>query len=506
VTISDVLSAAATEWGSRTAVIYHDRQVSFRELDILATRCAQGLTELGVGLGDRVLLSAPNSDGFTVAYHGIMRAGASAVTVNPLLKGPEFAYIIGDCRPKAAILLTQLAEPVLEGARLAEWPMAVVSMAGPLEGAEALETMLARDASNFVPPRVPDDACAAVLYTSGTTGRPKGAMLSHHNIVFDARAAAGFFQFLPDDRLLVVLPMFHAYGGTVGIVVPAVIGATTVPLERFTPKLVFDAIAKHRVTLCPAVPSMYSALLRAADAESVQADVSSVRFFISGGSAMPPALQRAFEQRFGVEICEGDGPTECGPVTCANVPHRKRKIGTVGLAVPGIEIRAVDDQSREVPSGQIGELVVRGENVFMGYLNQSEATAEAMRGGWFHTGDLGFIDEEGYITIVDRKRDLVIVGGLNVYPREVEDVLVEHPGVAEVAVIGIPDDLRGERVKAFVAPREGWVADERELLRHCRGRLANYKVPKTIEFRDELPKSQTGKVLRRQLREETSSL
>lgn len=498
-TVCDVLRNTATRVPGRTAVIFRDRHLTYAQLSGAVHRLAGGLSTLGIGHGDRVALMAPNCDAFAICYHGIMRAGASVVPINPMFKAPEIAFILKDSEAKAALVHAALAPTLREAADLAAVEPALLSIGGEVEDALAMEAILDVDHEAFDPPAVAPGDIAAVLYTSGTTGRPKGAMLSHDNLVFDARASVDHFGFSPDDRILVVLPMFHAFAATVGLVIPACIGASIVALERFTPQGVFDAISDHAVTIFPGVPTMFAALLKAADA--LQWDFASLRACVSGGAPMPPALMEQFEAKFGVPVCEGDGPTECSPITSVNVLHKPRKPGTVGLPLPGVEVRAVDDHDEPVPCGEIGELVVRGRNVMVGYLNQPEATAEALRGGWFHTGDLGTVDEDGYVAILDRKKDMIIVGGLNVYPREVEDVLYEHPAIQAAAVIGVLAPLRGERVKAVIVRRPGHELSESDVLAHCRGRLANYKLPKLIEFAESLPLSPTGKVLRRELRD-----
>jgi len=498
-TITDALNKTAAADPGRVALIFHDKQLNYGQLAGAAARLAGGLRGLGVRPGDRVALMCPNSDAFAVAYFGIMRAGATVVPINSLFKAEEIAFMLSDSEAKAALVFAPFAPAFVPAVEKAGHDITILSIGGEVEGAQPMEALLASDQPDQELPTSGDDAIAAILYTSGTTGRPKGAMLSHRNIVFDAMAAVEHFRFLPEDRVLVVLPMFHAFAATVGLVIPVCIGASIVALERFTPQAVISAIATHSVTIFPCVPAMLGALLKAADA--VEVDFSSLRLCASGGAPLPVAVMEAFEERFGVIVLEGDGPTECGPITSVNVPHKPRKPGTVGLPLPGVEIRAVDDDDEPVPTGEVGELVVRGENVMVGYLNQPEATTEAMRGGWFHTGDLGTIDEDGYISIVDRKKDMIIVGGLNVYPREIDEVLHRHPAVEVAAAIGVHDELRGERVKAFVVLREDQSATETELLSHCRERLANYKLPKTIEFVESLPMSLTGKVLRRELRD-----
>ena len=341
---------------------------------------------------------------------------------------------------------------------------------------------------------------AVFIYTSGTTGRPKGAVLSHNNLLANCRQIQGVLKYSAEDNLLCVLPLFHAFAGTVCQHAALFRGAKFTLLEQFHPARVIETIEQRGITIFPGVPAMFAALLQFA-ADRPEA-FRNVRLCVSGGAPMPVAIMEQFEKTFHTIIIEGDGPTECSPVTSVNPPDGVRKPGTIGLPLPGVEMKIFDDNDRELPVGEIGEIVVRGENVMLGYHNQPEATAEAMRNGWYHTGDLGKVDEDGYFTIVDRKKDMLIVGGLNVYPREVEEVLYTHPAVADAAVVGAHDALRGDQVVAVVVLKPGASATAQELREHCRKYLANYKVPRRVEFRQELPRSSTGKILKRLLRKE----
>jgi long-chain acyl-CoA synthetase len=341
---------------------------------------------------------------------------------------------------------------------------------------------------------------AVCIYTSGTTGRPKGALLSHHNLTVNCQQVSRALHFDASDNFLCVLPLFHSFAGTVCQNTALYAGARSTLLEQFHPARVLEAIEKHRATIFAGVPAMFGALLQFPTDRPY--DFSSVRLCVSGGAPMPVAIMQAFERKFDTIIIEGDGPTECSPVTCVNPIEGVRKPGSVGLPIPGVEMQIFDDNDNPLPVGEVGEIVVRGENVMLGYLNQPEATAEAMRSGWYHTGDLGRVDEDGYFYIVDRKKDMLIVGGLNVYPREVEEVLYTHPAIADAAVIGAPDPLRGEEVVAVVVLKPDAKAGDRELIAYCRERLANFKVPRRVVFRDALPRGGTGKVLKRLLRKE----
>jgi long-chain acyl-CoA synthetase len=338
---------------------------------------------------------------------------------------------------------------------------------------------------------------AVCLYTSGTTGRPKGALLSHRNLVANLESFRAVLHVTQDDVFLAALPLFHAYGGTVLFLEPLSVGATIVLEPRFVPETILRAMVEQRVTFFAGVPSMY-AVLAAMPRSAV--DLSALRLCVSGGAPLSVEVAEAFEARYGLPIYEGYGPTECAPVLTVNPPLGKRKLGSVGPPIPQVELRVVDEHGTLLPVGEIGEIVARGPNVMQGYLNRPAATAEVLRDGWYHTGDLGRVDEDGYYYIVDRKTDLILVGGLNVYPREVELVLGNHPAVAEVAVIGIPDPVRGEVPKAFVIPRDEQQIAVQDLLQWCRQRLANYKVPRSIVVVPDLPRTVTGKILKAEIR------
>lgn len=501
-TVPEAIAQTAQLFPHRKAVIFGDREHTYLDLDASVTRVAKGLVSIGIKPGDRVAIMALNSDAYVFAYAGIMRAGASVVPVNPVLKPDEVAYMLRDSEAKAVIALEAL-KPVVEAAaaRLAHAPFVVTVGGGGEPG--SLESWLSADATDGALPPVSAQDVAAILYTSGTTGRPKGAMLTHGNLVANATACRQAIRFTEDDIIMTVLPMFHSYAATVGVVLPLLTGACIVVVERFAPLEVPGVFQRRKCTVLPCVPAMCVALLRARPHIPDDA-LDSLRLCVSGGAPFPVELMQRFEQAFGVTVIEGDGPTECGPVTSVNPVEGERKPGSIGLPIPTVEMKIVNDDDEELPDGEIGEICVRGPSVMAGYLNQPEATAEAMRGGWFHTGDLGYRDEDGYYYIVDRKKDMLIVGGLNVYPREVEEVLHTHPAVLEAAVIGVPDEIRGERVRAVVVLREGAQAQGPDLIRHCRERLANFKVPKDVVFVDELPKTLTGKVLKRELRDSHS--
>ncbi len=486
-----MLASSAGRVPDRPAFVFRDRRVTYAELYAQVGRLGALLAGNGVRRGQRVAVMLPNVPEFAVAYFGVQAAGATVVPLNPLLKVEELAYILADAAA-AGLVCLQASEPLLRAAREAAARRApLLVLDAPDLGGEVAR----RSAEPEAPGRGDVAAC---LYTSGTTGRPKGAMLTHANLLANLRSFQQVLRATEDEVFLAVLPFFHAYGATALLLEPLSIGATIVPEPRFVPDAILRAIPQHRVTVFMGVPSMFAVL---ADTPLPGGPAPAWRFCISGGAPLPPAVLEAFEARHGVPIYEGYGPTECSPVLTVNPPGGLRKVGSVGPAIPDVEIRILDAAGQRLPAGEVGEIAARGPNVMLGYLDKPAETAEVIRDGWYHTGDLGRMDEDGYVYIVDRKTDLILVGGLNVYPREVELVLERHPAVAEAAVFGARDALRGEAVTALVIPRNGVAVNPGELLQWCRQRLANYKVPRTIRLVEELPRTVTGKVLKSVLRE-----
>jgi len=502
--LSDSVVRHAETAPERPAILFHDQAITYADLAARVNRLAHALRGRGLTRGQRVALLLGNVPEMTIGYYAAVAAGGVCVPANPLLKGAELAHIWGDSDVRFVVTVPPLVPVAREALAQLGGGRTLISIGSRSDVPADLATfdeLLAE--GRETPPEplgIEETEPAVCLYTSGTTGRPKGALLSHRNLVTNCRQVAAALQLTTDDNLLTFLPLFHSFGGTVCQNTALFAGARFTLVEQFHPLRILDVIEKARPTIFPAVPAIYAALLQI-PAER-KPDLSSLRACFSGGAPMPLAVMEAFEKRFGAPILEGDGPTECSPVTSVNPLGGVRKCGTIGLPVEGVEMRIVDDQDRELPDGEVGEIVVRGDNVMLGYHNQPEATAEAMKGGWYHTGDLGTRDGDGYFSIVDRKKDMLIVGGLNVYPREVEEVLYTHPAVADAAVIGAPDELRGEVPLAVVAFKPGQSATAGELTTYCRERLANFKVPRKVIFRESLPRSGSGKVLKRLLRKE----
>lgn len=500
----DIISKGASEYPDRTALIFRDNGITYGQLASQVNRVASALQARGIGPGDRVAVLLPNCPQFTIFYFGITALGAVCVPANPLLKPQELIYMWGDSDVKAAITATPFLPNVLEAKDSLPTLKLIVGIGSREETPAGVMTFeeLISERTDTTPDlaAVDEHKPAVTIYTSGTTGRPKGALLSHRNLLANCHQIREALHFDERDNFLCVLPLFHSFAGTVCQNASLFCGSRTTLLELFQPARVLETVERHRVTIFAGVPAMFGALLQfPTDREY---DFASVRLCVSGGAPMPVALMQAFEQKFHTIIIEGDGPTECSPVTSVNPPEGIRKPGSVGLPLNGVEIKIFDDNDREMPVDEVGEIVVRGENVMLGYHNLPEATQEAMRNGWYHTGDLGKIDSDGYVYIVDRKKDMLLVGGFNVYPREVEEILYQHPAIASAAVIGTPDSLRGDEVTAVIVVKPGAEVADRDIIHFCRERLANFKVPRKVIRRDALPLGGTGKVVKRLLRKE----
>ena len=423
----------------------------------------------------------PNVPYFPVVYYGILRAGGVVVPMNVLLKEREVRFYLEDPGAKLVFAWHDFAEAAEPGAAEAGAECLLVK---PGEFEQLLAVERARPARSRT--RAGDDT-AVILYTSGTTGKPKGAELTHGNLRRNCGTVAGTLAELsPDDVLLGALPLFHSFGQTCTMNASVANGSTVTMLPRFDPAKALEIIARDRVTIFQGVPTMYNAMLHCETADD--ADCSTLRLCMSGGAAMPAELMRAFEEKFGCIILEGYGLSETSPVASFNHPDKERKPGSIGTPIEGVEMKLVDDDGNDVPQGEIGEIVIRGHNIMKGYWDRPEATAEAITDdGWFHSGDMGKVDEDGYFFIVDRKKELIIRGGYNVYPREVEEVLYEHPAVQEAAVVGVPDDALGEEVGAAVVLCQGAEADADELKAYVKEQVAAYKYPRKLWFLDELP-------------------
>ena len=473
------------------AVRVDNAAMTYRALDEASARVAGLLHERGLRPGDRVGIMMPNVAEVPVVYYGVLRAGGVVVPMNPLLKAREVAYYLGDSGAGLLFAWHTFADQASLGAEQAEAAVIVVDAAG------FPELLASATPDDEVVPRENEDT-AVILYPSGTTGHPKGAELTHGNLISNTGVSrADIVQAGPDDVIFGGLPLFHVFGQTVALNVAVAAGACLTLLPRFDAEHALRIIADHGVTVFEAVPTMYVALLHAP--ERANYDTSALRMCISGGAALPVEVLRGFEEAFGVPVLEGYGLSETSPVASFNHPGRERKAGSIGTPIRDVQLRVVDDQDHEVPPGEVGEIVIRGPNVMKGYWQRPEATAEAIRDGWFHTGDIARADDDGYFYIVDRKKDLIIRGGYNVYPREIEEVLYEHPAVAEAAVIGLPHPALGEEVAAAVALKPGAAVTAAELRDYAKSQVAAYKYPRHVWIMDALPKTATGKIMKRDI-------
>jgi long-chain acyl-CoA synthetase len=473
------------------AIKQGDTILSYAALDGAASRLATLLAGRGVNRGDRVALIMPNVAYFPIAYYAILRLGAVVVPMNPLLKAGEIAFAWSDSGAKVAVVFPLFAEEAQKAAGTTGTDV-IVTVPQEFE-----RTLTGTEPTDAVVPVDPSDT-AVILYTSGTTGQPKGAELSHANLRSNALTTIEtLMPNGPGDVLFGGLPLFHSFGQTCGLNAAMAGGACLALLPKFDGEQALRIVDEDRVTIFLGVPTMYMALLAVNNPQRF--NTSTVRVGASGGASLPVEVLKGVEQRFGFQLLEGYGLSETSPVASFNHPDRPTKAGSVGTPIRGVEFALQDENGKEVGDGVIGEIVIRGENVMKGYWNRPDATAEAMRGGWFHTGDLATRDADGYYFIVDRVKDMIIRNGFNVYPREVEEVLYTHPAVAEAAVFGIPDPTHGEEVAALVTLKDGATATPEELRDFVADQIAAYKYPRVIRL-GELPKGPTGKILKREIK------
>jgi long-chain acyl-CoA synthetase len=481
--LAGMLVDTAAEHGERTAIKLDDLELSYALFEGSTRHAAGLLTSKGIGEGDRVGLMLPNVPYFPVLFYGALRLGATVVPMNPLLKGREVAFHLEDSGAKAVFAWHQFGEAAAAGAQAAGAEYVEVKP-GEFENLVGAAQPLADVADRE------DSDTALILYTSGTTGTPKGAELTHGNLREAARISVDLVDVGPDTVTFGALPLFHVFGLTSGLNASVAVGGCLTLLPRFDPGKALEIVERDRVNTFLGVPTMYAAMLH----HEGEHDTSSLDLCVSGGAAMPVEILRGFEEKFGATILEGYGLSESTAIAAFNRPDRERKPGSIGIPVPDTEMRLDGDEGEEV-----GEILVKGPTVMKGYWNRAEATAETLEDGWLRTGDMARVDEDGYFFVVDRKKELVIRGGFNVYPREIEEVLYEHPAVREAAVIGIPHDSLGEEVGAAVVLRDGEDASEEEIRDYVKERVAAYKYPRRVWFADELPKGPTGKILKREI-------
>ena len=510
--LSVILEDSARRYGSKEAFVFMDTRLNYAQINAAANQVANGLEAAGIRQGDKVALSCLNLPYFPIIYFGILKAGAVVVPLSVLLKRDEVAYHLNDSNAKAYFCFTGTDQ----------LPMGQEGMAGfeeadqcerfytimpkptdpsPFEGGQTLGSLMAGQSPSYTRKPTSAEDTAVIIYTSGTTGRPKGAELTHSNLLLNANLSRDLLDFQKDDKSLIVLPLFHIFAMTVLMNAGIYHGITAVLLPRFDAEAVLGLMQKEKISIFAGVPTMFWGLLNySGDQFDLDAISSNLRLCGSGGASLPVQVLKDFEAKFKTIILEGFGMSEGSPVVTFNHPDQERKPGSVGTPVWGVEVKIVDENDQEVPVGERGELVYRGHNVMKGYYQRPEANAVTLRNGWLHSGDVAIMDEDGYFYIVDRTKDMIIRGGLNVYPREVEEVMIKHEAISLVAVIGIPDDQYGEEIKACVVLHEGASITEGELISWTKEHIAAYKYPREVEFLAALPMSATGKILKKELR------
>ena len=521
VNLASIVSHHAKLTPDKEAIVWQDVCMTFGELDKWSNRVANALVELGIGHGDKVALLCPNLPCFPAVYYGIMKAGAVVVPLSVLFKPREIAYHLTDSDAKAVFVFEDVPDlPMAQNVKEAfdQVPtcrdLVVLTKddktPSPFSEFKTLAELTENPSDDFeIFPTRPDDTCA-ILYTSGTTGQPKGAELTHMNLMTNVTTTWATHQPALDftdgvqKTVLITLPLFHTTGQTVQMNTNLYGGCRVVLLPRFDAKTALDAMIAEKVNFWVGVPTMYWALLKYIDENDfdVSPIAKNIKVFTSGGAPMPVELMRRFHEKFGVRVFEGYGLSETSPLATFNHIERPSKPGTVGQPIFGVEIKCFDDDDNEVPRGTRGEVVIRGSNVMKGYYKRPEATAEAFRSGWFHTGDIGVMDDDGYLAIVDRKKDMILRGGYNIYPRELEEVIITHPAVSLCAVIGVPCERLGEEIKAFVVLKQDHELTAEEFIEWCRSQFAANKYPRHVEFLSELPIGGTGKIFKRALRAE----
>ncbi len=517
--LHQLLDNAVRDFPEREAIVFQGRKITYRQLGEEVAYVASGLVQGGLKKGDRMAIMLPNCPQYVAVYYAILKIGGIVVNVSPMYVERELEFQLKDAGVETILALRDFY-PRLKAVRK-KIPLKTIvltdlhgvssektrgkSRKGVAKGVYDYAELLERGKRQPPPSvKVNPDEVALLQYTGGTTGLSKGAMLTHRNLVADVLQCVSWNRdaVRGQERMFAVLPFFHVYGMTVAMNEAIQLAATIIMLPRFNVDDALEAINLYRPTRFPGVPTMYMAIMNHPRVN--QYDISSIRVCSSGSAPMPVEAQRRFEQLTGAKVSEGYGLTEASPVTHANPFNGKRKIGSIGLPRPDVDAKIVDLETgeKDLPPGEVGELCIKGPQVMKGYWNRPEETRKTLRDGWLYTGDIGRVDEEGYFYIVDRKKDMIICSGYNVYPREIEEILYQHPKIEEVCIVGVPDPYRGETVKALVILKEKEQATPEEIIEYCQKNMAKYKVPSSIEFRQELPKSNIGKVLRKVLREE----
>lgn len=509
--LPEMLNESIENYGDHKALYFYGKEITYKKLGELVNAFTATLQEDEVKKGDRVAIMLPNCPQYVISYYGILKAGGIATQLNPMLVGKELEYILADSGAETIVIYEPLL-PVLNQIIDNTSVKRVIKV--NLEGRDTEDGMaigfddFLKKAQN--PPKPVSvnarEDVAILQYTGGTTGRSKGAMLTHRNLLANVMQSYEYFKdaIKPGkERFLTVIPLFHVYGMTSCMNLTIYTGSMNIMLPRFELEEVLQTIKDVQPTSFPGVPTMYIGLLN--HPKVSEYGLESIEICNSGSAPMPGGILRTYEEKTGATILEGYGLSESSPTTHSNPYFGTRKPGSVGIGLPSTDYKIVDlaEGEKELPYGEIGEIIIKGPQVMKGYWNMLEETEQTLRNGWLHTGDIAYMDEDGYLFIVDRKKDLIIASGYNVYPRDVEEILYEHPSVQEAVVVGIPDPYRGETVKAVVVLKEGQQCEEEDLIAYCRKNIAAYKVPQVIEFRKELPKTNVGKILRRKIRDES---
>lgn len=493
--IAQSIERAAQFFPDKAAIIFEDQTISYQELNASVNKLANAFMANGVQKGDRVVLYLPNIPEFIICYFAALKIGAIAVSANSMLKSFELEYLLNDSGAK--LLCTVDALLVNLKKDQCDTLEHVLVCEGAADDYPTLDSWINNTSDKGRAVDMDRDDPAVLLYTSGTTGMPKGAILTHGNVVSNCWSTVHHGGFVPDDRAALFLPLFHVFGQNFIMNATFIACATLVLFRRFVKEQVLDTIQKERVTLFFGVPTIYIELL---NTDLSPYDLSSIRYEFSAAAPMPRTISQQWKELFGRPIFEGYGLTECSPSVCYNHDFR-HKHGSVGTPVENVELKILDETGKEVPSGELGEICIKGPGVMKGYWNRPKETRAAMKNGWLHTGDTGTMDEEGYVFIVDRVKDMINVSGFKVWPAEVEQYICKHPAVKEVAVYGVPHAQKGEAVKASIVPMDDAHVTAEEIIAFCRENMAAYKVPRIVEFIQELPKSAVGKVLKLVLKE-----
>ena len=501
--LCNIINEASQKYPHKTALIFKKNKLTYKILYKKIIQLSNGLIRLGLHKGDRVAILLDNSTEYIISYFAICHAGGIVVPINTFLKGDEIYFILKDAGIKILITINRFLKKLSLNNQFNENQLPslvhIISCSEETEFITFNELLNSSPFDNKEAVSVYDNDVAAIIYTSGTTGHPKGAMLTHNNLISNVTSCLQVFTLKKKDKFLVFLPFFHSFTFTVCILLPCYVGCQIVILDEINRKQIKRCIVRYRITIFIAIPTVYY-LLSKVKLSWLARIFNPIRIYISGAAPLPQETLKTFEENFKRPLLEGYGLSEASPVVSVNPLIGKRKPGSVGLPIPEVEVKIIDSEEKELPANTVGELIVKGPNVMKGYWKQPEITNQTIRNGWLLTGDMGKIDEEDYIYIVDRKKDMIISHGINIYPREIEEVLYKHPKIAEAAVIGIPDEHRGEIPKAYLALKQNVNMNEIEVKKFCQAHLANYKIPKKVEFREFLPKTPTGKILKRELR------